>query len=72
MNTDDRLNLRARQMLDDPTLSSRDRIANPDALIKQLALSVKDDPARLASVLAEITDTDVREQMRAAIAAVIV
>ncbi len=74
MNKDDRLNLRARQMLDDPTLPLRDRVTNPDALLRQLAASVKGFTdaalAKRADVLAEITDEDLRARMAAAIDAV--
>lgn len=69
MTNDERLNLRARQLLDDPTLGPNQRITNGAALLKQLAVSVKSDPGRLASLLAEITDVTVRDQMRAAIEA---
>lgn len=68
MNTDDRLNLRARQILDDPTLPKNQRIANPGALLKQLARSIQDHPEQMEALLLEITDAAVREQMRAAIA----
>lgn len=70
MNTDDRLNLRARQILDDPTLPPSQRIANPGAVLKQLAQNVQGDPATLASMLAEITDATIASDMAAAILAV--
>lgn len=66
---DDRLNVRAMQILDDPALPAQNRVPNAAQLLRQLASSVKDDPARLNALLAEITDLRVREAMRAALAA---
>lgn len=68
MTNDERLNLRARQLLDDPTLGPNQRIANAAALLKQLAIALRQS-GRLDDMLAEITDLTVREQMRAAIEA---
>lgn len=70
MNSDARLNLRARQILDDPTLAQNQRVSNPDALLKQLAASVEDDDAKRDAMLDEISDPSVREAMRSAIATV--
>ncbi len=67
MNTDDRLNLRARQILDDPTLSQNQRIQNPSALLKELARSVRQNEGRLEAILSQIADDDVREKMRVAL-----
>lgn len=66
---DDRLNVRAMQILDDPALPVQNRVPNAAQLLRQLASSVQDDPARLNALLAEITDLRVREAMRAALAA---
>lgn len=68
MTNDERLNLRARQLLDDPSLSQNQRIKNAPALLKQLALSVHADTGKRDAMLAEITDETVREAMRAALA----
>ncbi len=62
MNTDARLNLRARQIMDDPTLSPNQRLSNAAALLKALARS-----GQVESMLAEITDDAIRVAMRAAI-----
>lgn len=69
MNTDERLNLRARQILDDPSLPPNQRVQNASALLKELARSVRQHPEQMESLLAEITDIVVREKMRAAIEA---
>lgn len=66
---DDRLNLRARQLLDDPTLPQNLKIKNGAALLQQLALTVRGDATRRASLLAEITDEQVRTQLDAALTA---
>jgi hypothetical protein len=65
---DERLNLRARQILDDPTLSQNERIPNAATLLKQLALNVSQAQNRDA-VLSSVTDPDVRAQLDAALAA---
>jgi hypothetical protein len=69
MTNDERLNLRARQILDDPTLPSNQQIANAHVLLAELKNSVKGHPDVLAGLLAEITDAGVRKQMRAALTA---
>lgn len=66
---DDRLNVRAMQILDDPALPVLSHVPNASQLLHQLAQSVKGDQTRLDALLAEITDLRIREKMRAAIAA---
>ena len=56
MKEDARLIVRAQQILAD------------QKLLRQLALTVKDNPEHLESMLAEIADSVVREQLCAAIA----
>lgn len=68
MNTGDRLTLRARQILDDPTLPANQRLKNSAALLAQLAASVRERPEMRESLLSEIADVSVRDQMRAALA----
>lgn len=67
MNERDRLVLRARQLLDDPTLSQNQRIPNAAVLLGTLAASTRGTALREA-VLSEIDDPDVRDQMRRALA----
>ena len=67
MTNEDRLNLRARQILDDPTLSPNQRIDHPEALLSELVKFVKNDPVQMDALLSEITDLDVREKMRLAL-----
>ncbi len=69
MTNDERLTLRARQLLDDPTLPQNLKLKNSAALLQQLALSLRGDPARRASMLEEISDLTVRAQMDAALTA---
>jgi len=64
---EERLNLRARQLLDDPTLSQNQRIPNASALLKHLAESLARTPGRRSALLAEITDQSVRDAMDAAL-----
>lgn len=56
MKEEDRLILRAQQILDSP------------ALLRQLAANMKGRPELLESMLAEISSSVVRDQMRAAVA----
>lgn len=69
MTNDERLNLRARQILDDPTLAPSQRIGNASVLLNELRNSVRSDDTDtlLPGLLAEITDEAVREQMRVAL-----
>lgn len=71
MTNDERLNLRAKQILDDASLSANQRVKNPGALLKQLAANVKGNRDRRKAMLAEITDVDVRAAMDAAVSALI-
>lgn len=65
----ERLTLRARQLLDDPTLSPNQRIDNADALMKQLITTIALRPETLEPMLADIADVAVRDAMRAAVTA---
>ncbi len=67
MTNEERLTFRARQLLEDPTLSPNQRLPNARALLRQLALNVEDDPVQRASLLAEITDPTVSAAMDAAL-----
>ncbi len=69
MTSDERLNLRARQILDDPSLSPNQRVSHPDALLKALVQSVREDRSRLDAIVDEITDDAVASAMRSAIEA---
>ncbi len=69
MNESERLTLRARQILDDPTLSQNQRVLNPQALLVALAHATTDPETREA-MLTEIADLTVRESMRMALAGV--
>jgi hypothetical protein len=69
MTNDERLNLRARQILDDTTLAPSERIKNANVLLAELRNTVKDNPTMLESILAEITDEAVRGQMRSVLTA---
>jgi len=63
----ERLTLRARQILNDPTLSQSQRIANADILLTTLRDAVLRDQAFLDAVLADIDDADVKDAMRTAL-----
>ncbi len=65
VNIDERITMRARQILGDPGVP---RLKNQEVLLKTLADSVRGNDARLASLLAEINDEDVRERLRVALA----
>jgi hypothetical protein len=67
MTNDERLVLRARQLLDDDTLPPQARLENAGALLRQLALDVRDRPLLFDAVLAEITDASVQARMRDAL-----
>jgi hypothetical protein len=67
MNESERLTLRARQLLDDPTLSQNLRVPNASALLKALAQSVQGAADRRAAVLDSIADNDVRMRLDAAL-----
>ncbi len=57
MTEKERLQLRARQILDDPTLHRNDRIKNPAALLKQLkATMAEKGPDALTELLDSISD----------------
>lgn len=67
MNESDRLNLRARQILDDPDLSQNQRIPNAGALFKHVVRSAQIDPSYLSAILAEISDPIVRDAFSQAV-----
>ena len=67
MNEADRLNLRARQILDDPALGQNQRIANAGGLFKQIVTSTQADPTYLDAIVAEISDDTVRAAMQTAV-----
>lgn len=69
MNASDRANLRARQIIDDQTLSQNQRVTNAGALLKALSGSVRSGDVKLDDVLSEISDEAVRTAMKAAIEA---
>ena len=71
MTNDERLTLRARQLMDEDGLSNNQRIANAPALLMQLALSTQTVAMRDA-VLAEVRDPDVRTRLAAALDALVV
>ncbi len=68
MNEADRLMLRARQLMDDPTLPGSQRLSNAAALLRHLADSTKGTPQR-ESLLGEVDDASVRRAFRAALEA---
>lgn len=61
MTEKERLKLRVRQILDDPTLSQNERVPNPGALLKQLKLNMAGNPIALAELLDSISDPPVEE-----------
>ena len=66
MTNDERLNLRARQLMDDDTLSQNQRLQNPSSLLRQLAVTTQSPDLRQA-VLDEITDPDIQARFAAAL-----
>jgi hypothetical protein len=63
----ERLTLRARQILSDPTLAQSQRIKNADVLLSTLRDAVMRDPDYLNAVLADIDDVSVQDAMRTAL-----
>jgi hypothetical protein len=70
MTNAERLILRARQLLDDNTLSNNQRIQYAPALLRQLALNTP-SLARRRAALNEVTDPAVQAALAAALEAIV-
>lgn len=68
MTNEERLNIRARQLLDDPTLPSSQRLPNAAHLLAVLKADATRNRALRDSVLADIADPAVRAAMAAELA----
>ena len=64
MTNDERLNLRARQIMGDPSLDVAHQIPNADSLFHVLVETVRQQPDYLQTILDEITDVVVKGAMR--------